>query len=88
VSDAVPLDAEPTPAQPYYISRDPTEETALIRFKASLFGLSHHLESQIDQAGDRGALMVRKHEALDDSLSQGRLAVDRIEGFLGRRARA
>lgn len=51
-------------------------------FKASLFGLSHHLESLIDHAGNRGTLMARAHEALDDSMSQGKLAADRLEGFL------
>jgi phospholipase C len=54
----------------------------LTGFKASLFGLSHHLESLIDHASHRGALMARAHEALDDSMGQGRLAVDRIDGFL------
>ena len=51
-------------------------------FKASLYGLSHHLESLIDHAGNRGGLMARAHEALDDSHAQGRLVTDRIEGFL------
>ncbi len=51
-------------------------------FKASLFGLSHHLESLIDHAGSRGSLMARAHEALDDSHGQGRLVTDRVEGFL------
>lgn len=56
-------------------------------FKASLFGLSHHLESLIDHAGHRGALVARTHEALNDSMSQGRLITDRIEGFLTDRRR-
>ncbi len=56
-------------------------------FKASLFGLSHHLESLIDHAGHRGTLMARAHEALDDSMNQGRLVTDRIEGFLADRTR-
>jgi phospholipase C len=57
-------------------------------FKASLFGLSHHLESLIDHAGNRRDLMARAHEALDDSHAQGRLVTDRIEGFLTDRARS
>jgi phospholipase C len=56
-------------------------------FKASLFGLSHHLESLIDHAGHRGALMRRGHEALDDSHAQGRLVTDRVAGFLADRNR-
>jgi phospholipase C len=59
----------------------------LVGFKTSLFGLSHHLESQIDHAGHRSALMARVHEGLDGSMSQARLATDRIEGFLEDRAR-
>jgi phospholipase C len=59
----------------------------LAGFKASLFGLSHHLESLIDHAGNRGALMARAHEALDDSMGQGRLVVDRTQGFLTDRLR-
>ena len=54
-------------------------------FKASLFGFSHHLESLIGHAGRRGGLMARAHEALDDSLGQGRLVTDRIEAFLADR---
>jgi len=54
-------------------------------FKASLFGLSHHLESLIDHAGNRGTLMARAHEALDDGMSQSRLATDRTVGFLAER---
>jgi phospholipase C len=56
-------------------------------FKASLFGLSHHLESLIGHAGHRGGRMARAHEALDDSLSQGKLVTDRVEGFLADRMR-
>ncbi len=51
-------------------------------FKQSLFGLSHHLESLIDHTGHRSALMARAHEALHDSMGQGRLITDRIDGFL------
>ncbi len=54
-------------------------------FKASLFGLSHHLERLIDHAGTRSGLMARAHEALEDSLAQGKLATDRLEGFLRER---
>jgi phospholipase C len=56
-------------------------------FKASLYGLSHHLESLIDHAGNRGRLMARVHEALTDSHGQGRLITARIEGFLADRCR-
>lgn len=54
-------------------------------FKASLLGLSHHLESLIDHAGHRGALMARAHEALEDSMSQARLATDRVTAFMSDR---
>lgn len=54
-------------------------------FKASLFGLSHHLERLIDHAGNKGALMARAHEAMEDSHGQGQLITDRIEGFLADR---
>jgi phospholipase C len=54
-------------------------------FKASLFGLSHHLESLIDHAGNRSALMARAHEALDDSMAQGKLVTDRVEAFMSER---
>jgi phospholipase C len=56
-------------------------------FKASLFGLSRHLESVIDHAGRRGVLMARAHEALEDGESQAKLAVDRFEGFMEDRLR-
>jgi len=58
----------------------------LAGFKASLFGLSHHMESLIDHAGHRGTLMARAHEALEDSMSQAQLATDRIEAFITNRA--
>jgi phospholipase C len=57
-------------------------------FKASLFGLSHHLERLIDHAGRRGSLMARAHEALADSHGQGQLVTDRIEGFFADQAKA
>jgi phospholipase C len=56
-------------------------------FKASLFGMSHHLERLIDHAGSRNALMARAHQALEDSHTQGRLVTDRIEGYLADRTR-
>jgi phospholipase C len=56
-------------------------------FKASLFGLSHHLESLIDHAGNRSSLMARAHEALDDSMSQGKLVSDRVAAFMTERTR-
>ena len=56
-------------------------------FKSSLFGLSHHLESLIDHSGHRHALMARVHEALGDSIHQGRLVTDRTEGFIKDRQR-
>ena len=59
----------------------------LAGFKASLFGLSHHLESVIDHAGCRGALMARAHEALEDGPSQAKLATDRFEAFMQERLR-
>jgi phospholipase C len=51
-------------------------------FKASIYGLSHYLESLIDHPAHRGSLMARAHEALDDSHGLGRLVTDRVEGFL------
>ncbi|WP_428486599.1 alkaline phosphatase family protein [Rhodopila sp.] len=60
----------------------------LAGFKTSLFGLSHHLESAIDHAGNRSALMARAHEALADSMSQARLATDRAGAFIEERTRA
>lgn len=51
-------------------------------FKESLFGLSHHLESQITHGGTRGGLMARAHEALGDGLAQANLAIDRAEAFI------
>ena len=57
-------------------------------FKASLFGLSHSLESKIEHPGHRAGLMARAHEALDDALSQAGLASDRVEAFIGERSRA
>lgn len=54
----------------------------LAGFKQSLFGLSHHLESLIDHAGNRGTLMSRAHEALSHSHDQGKLVTDRVTGFL------
>lgn len=51
-------------------------------FKRSLYGFSHHLESQIGHPGRRAGLMRRKHEALADGTAQARLAIDRLEMFL------
>jgi phospholipase C len=59
----------------------------LAGFKASLFGLSRHMESLIDHAGRRGALMLRAHEALEDGASQAQLAIDRFEAFMEDRLR-
>jgi phospholipase C len=47
-------------------------------FKASLFGMSRHLESLIEHAERRGALLARGHEALGDGWDQGKLAADRV----------
>ena len=55
---------------------------ALEGFKASLFGFSHHLESQINHAGRKAGLMARAHEALEDSMSQAKLATDRLDTFI------
>ena len=55
-------------------------------FKASIYGLSHYLESLIDHAGNKGSLMARAHEGLEDSHGLGRLITDRIEGFLSDRS--
>lgn len=50
-------------------------------FKASLFGMSHHLESLIGHAGRKSGLMARAHEALDDAWSQAKLATDRLDAL-------
>lgn len=50
-------------------------------FKASLFGLSHHIESLIGHEGARHALMQRSHEGLAGSFGQGALAHDRVAAF-------
>ncbi|SIQ68754.1 MULTISPECIES: alkaline phosphatase family protein [Acidiphilium] len=54
-------------------------------FKASLFGFSHHIESEIQHAGHKGGLMQRAHEALGDGLSQAKLATDRLAVFIDER---
>ena len=51
-------------------------------FKESLFGLSHHLESQIKHKGARGRLMARGHEGLGDGWGQAKLAIDRTSAFI------
>jgi phospholipase C len=50
-------------------------------FKASLFGLSQHLESLIRHRGTRHGLMQRAHEGLGGALDQARLASDRFDAF-------
>ena len=55
-------------------------------FAASLFGLTHHLESQLEHGGTKSGLMARAHEALDGGLSQAKLATDRLEAFMEERA--
>jgi phospholipase C len=57
-------------------------EPVLAAFKASLFGLTHHLESRITSTAHRTALMLRAHEALEDSWAQAKLATDRLEAWL------
>jgi phospholipase C len=54
-------------------------------FKASLFGFSHHVEREIQHTGHKGGLMGRAHEALDDGLSQAKLATDRLAAFIDER---
>ncbi len=54
-------------------------------FKSSLFGMSHHIESLIEHPGRRSGLMARAHEALDDGLSQAKLATDRLDALLEER---
>ncbi|HUZ64304.1 MAG TPA: alkaline phosphatase family protein [Acetobacteraceae bacterium] len=51
-------------------------------FKESLFGFSHYLESLIEHPGRRGGLMQRAHEALEDAMSQAKLATDRLDAFI------
>jgi phospholipase C len=50
-------------------------------FKASLFGMSRHFESQIKNAGLRGLLQARSHESLGDAWDQAKLATDRVAAF-------
>ena len=54
-------------------------------FKASLFGMSGHFQSQIKHAGRRGHLQARAHEAHGDAWDQAKLATDRIAGFIEER---
>lgn len=54
----------------------------LVGFKASLMGLSHHLESLLDNGGQRSRLMARAHEALGDTHAQAGLATDRASTFI------
>lgn len=58
---------------------------ALEGFKSSLFGFSHHLESELAHVGHKSALMARAHEALEDSMSQAKLATDRLDAFIEER---
>jgi phospholipase C len=51
-------------------------------FKASLFGMSHYLQSLIEHTERRGALLARAHEALEDGWAQGNLATDRLDALL------
>ena len=51
-------------------------------FKASLFGLTHFLESRITSTAHRAALMLRSHETLGDAWMQARLATDRLESWI------
>ncbi len=51
-------------------------------FKESVFGLTHHLESEIKHPGRRAGLMARAHEALGDGWAQAKLATDRLEAFM------
>jgi len=57
-------------------------EPLLEGLRASLFGLTHHLESQIESAAHRSALMLRAHEALGDAWDQAKLATDRLDAWL------
>jgi phospholipase C len=55
-------------------------------FKASLFGMSHHLERLIEHHGTREGLMHRAHEGLGDAMDQGLLATDRFAALHAERA--
>ena len=57
-------------------------------FKASLFGFSHHLESQLGHTGVKSGLMARAHEALEDGMSQAKLATDRLDAFMDEKSPA
>ncbi len=57
-------------------------EPVLRGFKASLFGLSHHLESRIRSSAHRSALMARAHESMEDAWAAAGLATDRVAAFL------
>jgi len=75
------------PEAPMAPDIQPARPVAMLEgFKASLFGMSHSLESMIEHAGHRGGLMARAHEALEDGLSQAGLATDRIAAFVEERA--
>jgi phospholipase C len=71
------------PEAPVAPDIQPARELAVLSgFAESLFGLSHHLESQIKHPGRRGGLMARAHEALEGGMSQAKLANDRLDAFL------
>ncbi len=70
------------PPAPYAPDIQPARGVpTLTGFKASLMGMSHHLESEV-RAGAKAGLMSRAHEALDDGFAQARLATDRAAAFL------
>ena len=71
------------PEAPIAPDIQPARQVAVLEaFKASLFGLSQHLESQISDPAKRRGLMVRAHEALGDGWAQARLATDRLDALL------
>ncbi len=74
------------PAAGFAPDIQPARSVAVLEgFKASLFGFSHHVESAIGHAGHREGLMQRAHEALNDGLSQAKLATDRVGVFIAER---
>jgi hypothetical protein len=55
-------------------------------FKASLFGMSRHLERLIEHPATRDGLMRRAHEGLGDAMDQALLATDRFAALHAERA--
>jgi len=50
--------------------------------KQALFQYSQYLESQITDIAVREGLQKRSHEAMNGSIAQGKLALDRLNAYM------